>query len=89
MDFGAVLRNWRDPGHPAGPPRFRKKRRTVTGSFRAASEVATLRDGKALAIAASCRETSPDDRRKASPQNMSGNADCVLTNGPNLNVNTP
>ena len=40
MDFGAALRNWRDPGHPTGLPRFRKKRTTGTGSFRAASGVA-------------------------------------------------
>ena len=47
MDFGAALRNWRDPGHPAGPPRFRKRRRTGAGSFRVASGVAQLRyDGK-------------------------------------------
>ena len=47
MDFGAAVKNWRDPGHPAGPPRFRKRRRTGVGSFRAASGVAQLRyDGK-------------------------------------------
>ena len=47
MDFGTALRNWRDPNHPAGPPRFRKKRRTGIGSFRAASGVAQPRyDGK-------------------------------------------
>ena len=47
MDFGAAVKNWRDPSHPAGPPRFRKRRRTGTGSFRAASGVAQLRyDGK-------------------------------------------
>ena len=47
MDFGAALRNWRDPSHPAGPPRSRKRRRTGAGSFRAASGVAQLRyDGK-------------------------------------------
>ena len=47
MDFGAAIRNWRDPNHPAGPPRFRKRRRTGAGSFRAASGVAQLRyDGK-------------------------------------------
>ena len=47
MDFGAALRNWRDPGHQAGPPRFRKKRSTGAGSFRAASGVAQLRyDGR-------------------------------------------
>ena len=47
MDFGAAVKNWRDPNHPAGPPRFRKRRRTGAGSFRAASGVAQLRyDGK-------------------------------------------
>ena len=47
MDFGSALRNWRDSNHPAGPPRFRKRRRTGAGSFRAASGVAQLRyDGK-------------------------------------------
>ena len=43
MDFGAALRNWRDPGHPTGLPRFGKKRTTGTGSFRAVSGVAQLR----------------------------------------------
>ena len=89
MDFGAALRNWRDPSHQAGPPRFRKKRRTGADSFRAASGVATLRDGKALAAAAGCRETDPDDRRTAPPETHPGNADCVMTNRPDLNVNTP
>ena len=47
MDFGTAVKNWRDPSHPAGPPRFRKRRRTGTGSFRAASGVAQFRyDGK-------------------------------------------
>ncbi len=47
MDFGAAVKNWRDPGHPAGPPRFRKRRRTGAGSFRVASGVVQLRyDGK-------------------------------------------
>ena len=47
MDFGTAVRNWRDPNHPAGPPRFRKRRRTGSGSFRAASGVVQLRyDGK-------------------------------------------
>ncbi len=40
MDFGIAVKNWRDPIHPAGPPRFRKKIRTGAGSFRAASGVA-------------------------------------------------
>ena len=47
MDFGDAVKNWRDPSHPAGPPRFRKRRRTGAGSFRAASGVIQLRyDGK-------------------------------------------
>ena len=47
MDFGAAIRNWRDPNSPAGPPRFRKKSGTGSGSFRAASGVVQLRyDGK-------------------------------------------
>ena len=47
MDFGAALKNWRDPSHPAEPPRFRKRRRTGAGSFRAASGVVQIRyDGK-------------------------------------------
>ena len=47
MDFGTAVKNWRDPNHPAGPPWFRKKNRTGTGSFRAASGVVQLRyDGK-------------------------------------------
>ena len=47
MDFGASIKNWRDPNHPAGPPRFRKRRRTGTGSFRAASGVTQIKyDGK-------------------------------------------
>ena len=47
MDFGASIKNWRDPNHAAGPPRFRKRRRTGAGSFRAASGVTQLRyDGK-------------------------------------------
>ena len=47
MDFGTAVRNWRDSGHRAGVPRFRKKSRTGTGSFRAASGVVQIRtDGK-------------------------------------------
>ena len=47
MDFGAAVKNWRDANHPAVPPRFRKRRRTGAGSFRAASGVVQLRyDGK-------------------------------------------
>ena len=47
MAFGAALKNWRDPSHPAGPPRFRKRRRTGAGSYRVASGVTQLRyDGK-------------------------------------------
>lgn len=43
MDFGAALRNWRGTSHPAGLARFRKRRRTGEGSFRAASSVAQFR----------------------------------------------
>ena len=47
MDFGAAIRNWRGPNHRAGVPRFRKRRRTGAGSFRAASGVVQVRyDGK-------------------------------------------
>ena len=47
IDFGAAVKNWRDPSHNAGPPRFRKKNRTGAGSFRVASGVVQLRyDGK-------------------------------------------
>ena len=47
MDFGTAVKNWRDPNHRAGAPRFRKKSRTGAGSFRAASGVAQIRsDGK-------------------------------------------
>lgn len=45
MDFGAAVKNWRDPSHAAGPPRFRKKLKTGAGSFRAASGVTQLRYG--------------------------------------------
>ena len=41
-DFGTSIKNWRDPKHSAGPPRFHKKRITGTGSFRAAAGVATI-----------------------------------------------
>ena len=47
MDFGTAVGNWRDPSHRAGAPRFRKKSRTGSGSFRAASGVVQIRpDGK-------------------------------------------
>ena len=47
MDFGAALKNWRDPNSRAGAPRFRKRRRTGSGSFRAASGIVQIRyDGK-------------------------------------------
>ena len=47
MEFGAAVRNWRDPKLNAGPPKFKKKLRTGTGSYRAASGVAQCRyDGK-------------------------------------------
>ena len=43
IDFGLAVKNWRDPNHRAGPPRFRRKRRTGAGSFRAASGIVQLR----------------------------------------------
>ena len=47
MDFGNALKSWRDPNHRAGAPRFRKRRRTGAGSFKAASGVVQIRyDGK-------------------------------------------
>ena len=49
----------------------------------------TLCDGKALAMAPGNCETGPDDRRTAPLDNSCGNADCVLTISPDLNVNTP
>ena len=42
-DFGTSIKNWRDPKHSAGPPRFHKKRITGSGSFRAAAGVATIK----------------------------------------------
>ena len=42
-DFGKSIKNWRDPKHTAGTPRFHKKRLTGTGSFRAAAGVATIK----------------------------------------------
>ena len=42
-NFGAAVKNWRDPKHPAGPPTFHKKRLTSTGSFRDAAGVATIK----------------------------------------------
>ena len=43
MDFGNAIKNWRDPEHKAGPPKFKKRRHTGTGSFRAASGVAQIK----------------------------------------------
>ena len=43
MDFGTAVKNWRDTKHKAGPPRFHKKRRTGTGSFRAASGISQIK----------------------------------------------
>ena len=43
MDFGAAIKNWRDPKHRGRRPVFRKKRRTSTGSVRAASGMKQLR----------------------------------------------
>ena len=42
-DFGTTIKNWRDPKHSAGPPRFHKKRIAGSGSFRAAAGVATIK----------------------------------------------
>ena len=41
-DFGDAIANWRDPALKARRPAFKKKRRTGTGSFRAASGVSTI-----------------------------------------------
>ena len=41
-NFGNALKNWRDPDHKARKPRFHKKRLTGSGSFLAASGVATI-----------------------------------------------
>ena len=47
MDFGRAVANWRNPDIQARSPRFRKKKLTGSGSFRAASGVAQIRyDGK-------------------------------------------
>ena len=43
MDFGTAIKNWRDTGHKAGPPRFHKKYRTGSGSFRAASGISQVK----------------------------------------------
>ena len=43
MDFGTAVKNWRDTKHKAVPPRFHKKRRTGTGSFRAASGISQIK----------------------------------------------
>ena len=42
-DFSTSIKNWRDPKHSAGPPRFHKKRITGSGSFRAAAGIATIK----------------------------------------------
>ena len=42
-DFGKSIKNWRDPKHSAGPPRFHKKRITGSGSFRAAAGVVKIK----------------------------------------------
>ena len=41
-NFGNALKNWLDPDHKAKKPRFHKKRLTSSGSFLAASGVATI-----------------------------------------------
>ena len=43
MDFGAAVKNWRDPQHNASRPTFKKKHRTGAGSFRAASGIAQVK----------------------------------------------
>ena len=46
-DFGTAVANWRDPKHSGRRPKFKKKRLTATGSFRAASGVTNIHyDGK-------------------------------------------
>ena len=42
-DFGTAIKNWRDPKHSAGPPRFHKKRLTGAGSFRAAAGITPIK----------------------------------------------
>ena len=42
-DFGLAIKNWRDPEHPAGPPRFHKKHPTGSGSFRAAAGISSIK----------------------------------------------
>ena len=37
------MKNWRDPEHKAGPPRFHKKRITGSGSFRAAAGISSIK----------------------------------------------
>ena len=45
--FGQAIANWRNPDLKVGPPTFHKKRRTGTGSFRAAAGVRYIKyDGK-------------------------------------------
>ena len=43
MDFGKSLTNWRNPNLKARAPRFRKRKVTGTGSFRAASGTAQIK----------------------------------------------
>ena len=43
MDFGKALANWRNPNIKARAPKFRKRKATGTGSFRAASDTAQIR----------------------------------------------
>lgn len=45
MEFGSALRNWRDPKLKARAPTFKRKSRTGTGSYRAASGVSQCRYG--------------------------------------------
>ena len=43
MDFGKAVANWRNPGLNARAPRFRKRKLTGSGSFRAASGVTQIK----------------------------------------------
>lgn len=42
-DFDHALKRWRDPEVKSGPPQFKKRKRTGTGGFLAASGVASIR----------------------------------------------
>ena len=42
-DFGNALQRWGDPELKAGPPQFKKKKRTGVAGFLAASVISTIR----------------------------------------------